>query len=233
MNTKQCKLCKLDLELKTENFGQSTYVDRFGNTKTYWCSYCRKCNGLRTKEWHQNNKEQARKKEKKYRTCHPDKIKQRKSDYRERNSDKISEYNKNYRIGHKEIRRQQDKNRRQNDIAFRLRKIISRSVQKAISKDGSITKHLPYSFQELKAHLEKQFELWMTWSNHGPYNPNTWNDKDQSTWTWQIDHIIPQSKLLYTSMKDDNFTKCWAFDNLRPLSAKQNVIDGASRARHQ
>lgn len=26
-------------------------------------------------------------------------------------------------------------------------------------------------------------------------------------WEWQIDHIIPQSKLPYTSMKDKNFKK--------------------------
>jgi hypothetical protein len=47
------------------------------------------------------------------------------------------------------------------------------------------------------------------------------------------DHIIPQSKLQYTSMKDENFKKCWSLENLRPLSAKQNVIDGATRIRHK
>ena len=50
----------------------------------------------------------------------------------------------------------------------------------------------------------------------------TWNDNDQSTWTWNIDHIIPQSTLPYTSMDDEIFKKCWALENLRPLS--QNKI---------
>lgn len=27
-------------------------------------------------------------------------------------------------------------------------------------------------------------------------------------------------------MEDENFKKCWALSNLRPLSAKQNVLDG-------
>ena len=27
-------------------------------------------------------------------------------------------------------------------------------------------------------------------------------------------------------MEDDNFKKCWALENLRPLSAKQNIVDG-------
>ena len=50
---------------------------------------------------------------------------------------------------------------------------------------------------------------------------------------WHIDHIIPQSLLPYSSMEDDNFKKCWALSNLRPLSAKQNLLDGANRIRHK
>jgi hypothetical protein len=73
----------------------------------------------------------------------------------------------------------------------------------------------------------------MNWDNQGVYNAKTWNDEDQSTWKWQIDHIIPQSDLPYYSMEDENFKKCWALENLRPLSAKQNVLDGTRRTRHK
>ena len=59
----------------------------------------------------------------------------------------------------------------------------------------------------------------MSWKNYGVY--------------WHIDHIIPQSDLPYTSMEDDNFKLCWALDNLRPLEAKQNLLDGAKRTRHK
>ncbi len=69
----------------------------------------------------------------------------------------------------------------------------------------------------------------MNWENQGIYNINTWDDNDSSTWTWQLDHIIPQSKLPYTSMEDENFQKCWALENLRPYSAKQNIKDGNRR----
>lgn len=86
--------------------------------------------------------------------------------------------------------------------------------------------------EKLKRHLEGQFESWMTWDNHGRYDVKTWNDNDQNTWTWQIDHIIPHSKFHYTSMENQEFKDCWALSNLRPYSAKQNVIDGTSRARH-
>lgn len=233
METKKCTICKLELELALTNFTQLKNKNKAGQITTYWCSYCKNCLNNKIKLWRQNNKEQCRKYEKKYRDNHVEQEKSRGSNYKKKNKDKISNYNKVYRSQHREIRRQQEKERRQNDISFRLRKIISRSVQKAITKDCSITKYLPYSFQELKLHLEKQFESWMNWNNHGVYNPKTWKDNDSATWTWNIDHIMPQSNLLYTSMKDDNFNKCWALENLRPYSAKQNIIDGASKVRHQ
>jgi 5-methylcytosine-specific restriction endonuclease McrA len=73
----------------------------------------------------------------------------------------------------------------------------------------------------------------MNWDNHGSYRKHTWNDDDSSTWSWQIDHIIPQSDLPYTSMAEENFHKSWALNNLRPLSAKQNLLDGARKIRHK
>ena len=82
---------------------------------------------------------------------------------------------------------------------------------------------------DLKNHIENQFELWMNWENHGIYNKNMWNDNDPQTWTWQIDHIIPHSTFKYTSMEDQTFKDCWDRSNLRPLSAKQNIKDGNRR----
>ena len=72
----------------------------------------------------------------------------------------------------------------------------------------------------------------MTWNNWGVYLSKTWKDDDQSTWKWNVDHIIPQSMLPFTSITDENFKKCWSLKNLRPLNAKQNVLDGATKIRH-
>ena len=96
----------------------------------------------------------------------------------------------------------------------------------------SCLKFLPYAIQQLKDHLEKQFESWMNWENQGKYIVNEWDDNNTKTWKWQIDHIMPQSDLPYKSMEDENFKICWALSNLRPLSAKQNLIDGTTRIRH-
>lgn len=125
------------------------------------------------------------------------------------------------------------------DPVTKLRISISAVIRTALQKQGvsknnlSCLKYLSYTIAELKQHLGSLFESWMTWENWGVYNSKTWNDNDPSTWTWQIDHIIPHSTLPYTSMEDENFKKCWALENLRPYSAKQNNIDGGSKIRHK
>ena len=84
---------------------------------------------------------------------------------------------------------------------------------------------LPYDVQSLRLHFESQFESCMNWNNHGVYSNKTWIDNDVTTWTWQVDHIIPQSKFLFNSVRDEDFYKCWDLVNLRPYSSKQNKIE--------
>lgn len=149
---------------------------------------------------------------------------------------KNRENNKEY---YKKYARERIKFRRNNDLSFNLRSQISKRVVEALRKNGSskngssILNFLPYLINELKQHLESQFEPWMSWDNWDRYSFKNWDDNDSSTWTWQIDHIVPQSTLPYTSMEDDNFKKCWALDNLRPYSAKQNLLDGLFKIRHK
>jgi hypothetical protein len=107
---------------------------------------------------------------------------------------------------------------------FRLRKNVSRAISFYIKKnDGnrnsSMMKHVSYTISELKIYLESQFDNKMNWDNYGDY--------------WHIDHIIPQSCLPYLSMEENNFKKCWALENLRPLEAAINMSDGATRIRHK
>ena len=154
---------------------------------------------------------------------HNEQIKQYHRDYSHRNKAKLK------------VWRAAMHQRRKSDPIYIMRTFTSTSVRGTLRRKGysknrkSIWKHLPYTAISLKEHLEKLFEPWMTWSNHGVYRPSNWNDADVTTWTWQIDHIIPQSKLPYTSMQDTNFQKAWALENLRPLSAKQNIIDNNRR----
>jgi predicted DNA-binding protein YlxM (UPF0122 family) len=124
------------------------------------------------------------------------------------------------------------------DICIKLRRMISGRINKSLLKikssknrESSI-KNLPYTIKELKEHLESLFEPWMNFNNHGQYNPNMWNDNDSSTWKWQVDHVQPHSTFKYKSIHDEEFKKCWSLSNLRPLSAKENLLDGVNRIRH-
>lgn len=125
----------------------------------------------------------------------------------------------------KEKRREAKKKRLREDICYKLRENVSGAVSKAIKRSGarkngaSVLKYLPFKIDELKMHLEKQFDENMTWENHGSY--------------WQIDHIIPQSDLPYDNMERENFKICWSLENLRPLDARQNLLDGVNRTRHK
>lgn len=167
----------------------------------------------RNKQYREENKEQIGAYKKQYQEENKEYIAEYKKQYREENKEYIAEYNKHY---HNE--------RCNNDIVFKLRKAVSSSISRALRRNGSskngisCLKYLNYSIKDLKSHLESQFETWMSWDNYGNYNPS----KD----TWQIDHIIPQSKLPYVSMEDDNFKECWSLTNLQPLSAKENLLKG-------
>lgn len=151
--------------------------------------------------------------------------------YRKENSEKVAKINKKSYDKNKSKyapkKREYEKQKIKNDPLFRLRKSVSGSVYHMLrnNKKSSILKYLPYTIQDLKEHIEKQFASWMTWHNWGVFNPKIWDDHNPATWTWQIDHIIPQVNLIYASMVDDNFQKCWALENLRPYSAKLNVSE--------
>jgi len=139
-------------------------------------------------------------------------------------------------ICQKEIKNKRNRiyesNKLKNDIIFKINKNITNKFR-GLSKNCSKKIFLDYSMQELKEHLESKFEYWMSWNNYGIYNPEKWNDNDPSTWTWQIDHIIPKSTFNYKSVNDEEFKKCWSLDNLRPYSAKLNIIEGSNRIRHK
>lgn len=119
-----------------------------------------------------------------------------------------------------------DKIKRKTDVSYRLRRNVMHAIVASIrnysfsnNKTERLTKaifdHLPYTSEELKSHIESLWEPWMNWGNYGKY--------DSEQLTWQIDHIIPQSKLTYDSMDHSNFIKCWNLSNLQPLETIANI----------
>ena len=201
----------------------------------------------RDKQFYLNHKEEKLEYSRNYYQDNKEQIKQDSIEreytkkYREANPEKVKSYNqkygKGYRANNKEKIRAKDrkyeKERRKNDPAYRLRKNVSRAINFYLSKAGlakiaSCMKYVSFSVKELIVHLENLFVPWMTWQNQGKYDVKTWDDNDPTTWTWQIDHIIPQSSFDFTN--NEEIKKCWALSNLRPYSAKLNVIEGDRKA---
>lgn len=219
-NSGRCKLCVSDYNKEYQKQNKSVIkIQR----KAYYDDNKEILLG-KHQEYYKKNKKELCKQKKVYYKENKQEILLNNQKYYENNKVNILKYhNEYYKYKHKD------------DLSYRLRKLFSSVIFQALKNNNtsknneSCMKYLPYSIAELKIHLENKFETWMTWENWGKYNKNTWSDNDQSTWTWQIDHIMPQSDLLYTSMEDDNFKRCWALENLRPYSAKLNLIDGNRR----
>jgi len=222
-----CIVCGLDKNVDEFYFRKDT--SKYSNT-------CKECAKQTSKKngaiYRQENRTQERARDKTNR----ERFKNNLRAYRDENKDSKAEYDRQYRKDHQVMimdrNLEYQKQKRQNDPSFRLRTNVSAQIFTALRKNGSskngnsILKYLPYTIQELKQHLEQQFESWMTWHNQGIYRSDIYKSDDNSTWTWHLDHIIPQSKLPYTSMLDDNFKKCWALDNLRPLKSIDNIRKG-------
>ena len=229
-------------------------LSKFYKNGKYFSSNCKLCISLYGKSYYQDNKPEILKNTSTYRENNKLSILFKAKVYRENNKDSLANkyrlyykankeflkvYISNYRLINKDslrIKRRLYRNKLYSNASFRLKKNISRIISfrlKSSKCNESTSKYFEYSFSELKLHLESLFEPWMSWKNYGLYNSKTWDDNNSSTWSWQLDHITPQSDLPYTSMVDINFKKCWSLDNLRPYSAKQNVLDGANRTRHK
>ena len=144
--------------------------------------------------------------------------------YREKNRQKIREYQREYQREYRKKWEEENKEkvndyykkRRQQDPVLKLRHNVGAAIRDALkradgSKNGeSVMQHLPYTIDELREHLESQWEEGMTWDNHA---------RDG----WHIDHIVPQAALPYDSMEHPNFLECWKLENLQPLWAKDNL----------
>jgi hypothetical protein len=169
------------------------------------------------KEYLEQNKEAIQEKKKLYRET-PEAKKQNKI-YREENKETIKERNKEYYNKTKEIRRLKQKERRSNDLLFKLRGDISCLIRNSFSsktfkKTSKTQDILGCTFEEFRQHIESNFEDWMNWDNRGNWNgiPTELNT------AWDIDHIIPTS----TATTELELLQLNHYTNLQPLCSYYN-----------
>lgn len=187
----------------------------------------------RTRRWKLENKDKVRAARKRHVKKYSEKIKKEAKKYREEHPEYKKEWYKQHKVEAKEWWNNRSKEQKQakaeynkvwkkdrykNNNNYKIRCIISSAVRrslKGMKKGDSIKNILGYTIEELKEHLEHQFEDWMNWDNLGL----TANKEKE---TWQIDHIIPVNTFNIKEIGDEEFRKCWALDNLRPLDSYIN-----------
>lgn len=185
---------------------------------------CKPCANSRTREWVKKNLEKKKDSDRRYAADNAEKLKEYRRNYRELNKVKASIYSAEYRKNNKEklkekkkeyfsrpeVRRKRsgyNKKRKKYDVKYRMTCVMRSCLSEAASGRRGALRHVTWTVEQLKEHLERQFLTGMTWENYGE---------------WHIDHIIPVKSFCYQRPEDSDFRSCWALSNLRPLWALDN-----------
>ena len=179
------------------------------NTKSSICSWCAVLHSRVTIERETPEQRKSRKERSKaYYSENRETFIDRSMEWRRENIDRVLP----------RIRRWK-KQKRSEDINFRLRDILRCRVYKYISgesKSLSAVKNLGCSIEFLRSYLENKFDENMTWDNYGSY--------------WHIDHIKPLSAFDLTD--DRQFLEACHYTNLQPLEARENIRKGGIRRKN-
>lgn len=81
---------------------------------------------------------------------------------------------------------------------------VKQSVRYCLKYDGAFrwSDVLGYTKEELKKHLEEQFKDGMTFENYGE--------------VWSCTFHIPRRCYRFSSIRSDEFKKCWSLKNIKP-----------------
>lgn len=199
-NNKFRNVCKVCVDLKNKN----NYLEK----KDYYLSY--------KKEWYEKNKELSVKENSIKNREH---ILKRKKEYREKNRDEINNKKRQWNKDKKEhiinYGRDYVKNKKQSDPIYKLKNDIRKNFSssfKRCSKNKTETffSYTGIKFNEYVLHLQN-FELWNAFCNGENIH---------------IDHIIPCSA--YDFNNPEEIKKCWNPENLRLITAEENLKKGES-----
>ena len=166
------------------------------------------------KKWELENKEKRKEQNKKWELENKEKIKEQKKEWYQKNKEKIKEQKKEWRQKNKEKMKEQNKKKYKTDSLFKLKctcrnRTYDAFKSKGYKKTSRTHELLGADYETVMNHIEKQFEDWMTWDNHGE---------------WHIDHIVP----LRLAESEEEMKVLCHYSNLQPLSAFDNISKGGS-----
>lgn len=166
----------------------------------------REASRLKSKRYHQENREQVlakmRERNKRYYEANKDRIKVSVLAYQRANGDARNTYKAKWSSERAKI-----------DPEFAMllvmRKFVARMMERIASKrqqSERTTEILGYTPAEFVAHMEPLFKPGMTWNNHGE---------------WHVDHIRPLSTFDLTNPEQRRLAN--SLQNLQPLWADENL----------
>jgi len=195
------------------------------NCKDGYRNVCKTCCKEKQNQYRNDNRDTILEKKKEYYYDNRDTILEKKKiEYYE------DEYNKKENVilrkqerhikaleNEKQYQKEYRKKRWKEDGLFRLKYNLRRRIKDFL--DNKVLKSeeiVGCSWEELNIHLEKQFQLGMSWDNYG---------KDG----WELDHIIPLSSAkteeeLYKLNYYTNLQPLWWYDNLSKSDKLQEEI---------
>jgi hypothetical protein len=197
METKVCTKCNIEKELK--------YFNKMSKVKCGVRSYCRECQSIESKKYRIDNKEKIKEYNTKWNKENQEYYKKYFEEYNKLNYEKEKERKLKWSRDNKEYSNNYQKQRKKEDILFRLKTNIRTSVNRYLKYRSKHTFDIVgCTPQFLKEHLESQFIDGMTWENRSE---------------WHIDHIIPLSS---AKTEDEVYMLCH-YKNLQPLWAEDNL----------
>ena len=158
------------------------------------------------KEYYENNKEKKTEYDKQYYQKNKEKGRENSRRYYQRSKEKVKEY----KLANKERFNARRRERREKDITWRLKTNLRTRLIAILGRKKSISalNLVGCTVNELREHIEKQWQPGMNWDNHTKTG-------------WHIDHIKPVNTFDLTDIEQQR--KCFHYSNLRPLWAKDNL----------
>jgi hypothetical protein len=163
------------------------------------------------KAYYEANKEQLREANKQWIENNPDKNKAIKQRYYQRHPERVKACSLKSKRGHPDYMANYIRNRKANDINFKLSLNLRKRFNMAIKhnfKGGSAVRDLGCSIAEFKQYIESKFQQGMDWSNYGQKG-------------WHLDHIIPLSSVDVGNR--EQVLPLLHYTNFQPLWAKDNI----------
>jgi hypothetical protein len=212
---KVCTKCRVSKPL--EEFSADT---RSGTGVREVCKECCRADGFAYRD---SNVGRERERGRKYHRTNPSAALERNRRWRAANLERARERDRVWRAANPDKTRamgQRHYAKVSQSSIFRINNSIKACIGKSVRRGTKARRQtetlLGYSFEKLRAHLERQFTKGMTWESYGHAG-------------WHIDHILPLSSFNYETPDDPEFRAAWALSNLRPLWARENFSKHAKR----